>query len=230
MNEFDERFYLIYQPIVRFTSETKYEVNEYEVLLRSKKTDRFPVEDFQQIIHSDQLNKAFFDWYGGNLIEKIKKIKNICFSINFHPDQWRHPSTLLFLKKMTPYKEKLVIELTEHFPTGYTLKEYQTLITTIHRLGYPLAVDDVGTGVNSLAFLLQNVEYISRLKFSLIHFGSLNPAVLESFVHSWIQFSEEYEKEFVIEGIDCIDTSRELRQKGIVLQQGYLFGKGSKLV
>lgn len=37
MEEFDERFYLIYQPIVRFTSETKYEMKEYEVLLRSKK-------------------------------------------------------------------------------------------------------------------------------------------------------------------------------------------------
>lgn len=225
----DQLFYLIYQPIVRIIKDGEFESNEYEVLLRSKITHKFPENEFNEIIQSDEVNGQFLDWYGKKIMKKAAENKSVCFSINFHSEQWRHPSTFVFLKKMTPLCNRLVIELTEYIPTSYDIRNYSQVLKAIQHYGFLIVVDDVGTGINSLSFLVQHVDYIYRIKFSLLHFKNMKSPVLESFIHSWLKFASEYEKELVIEGVDCLSKSMDLFKKGIVLQQGYFFGKGDML-
>lgn len=229
MNDLDKLFYLIYQPIVRIISDGETESYEFEVLLRSKETDRFPANEFNEIVTYDETNRIFLDWYERKLTEKALSFRGIYFSINFHPQQWEHPSTYIFLRNMAPLSNRLVIELTEHLPTNMNMKYYENAFEVMAQHGFLVAVDDVGSGMNSLSFLVNYVDYIYRLKFSLLHFREMKPAVIDSFLHSWNQFAKEYQKELVVEGVESQELSSKLFKQGINLQQGYLFGKGSTL-
>jgi len=47
-------------------------------------------------------------------------------------------------------------------------------------------------------------------------------------LNAWQQFSEDYHLVFIVEGIEDQVTSDELKEQGILIQQGYYFGKPSK--
>ena len=66
-------FYLLFQPIVNVeTSKTKVaKVDEYEVLLRSYKTDTFPSDEFHFILSHEEYYIIFMDWFSEKLEEKL---------------------------------------------------------------------------------------------------------------------------------------------------------------
>lgn len=225
----DELFYLIYQPIVYVSEDLSHRTQEYEVLLRSKKTDRFPASEFYQFIQTGTLYSEFMDWYTETLCQKLNECPNVRLSINIQFDQFCYESTCSFLERLAPFSKRIIIELTEDQPECVESKFVDFCIHKIREYGFLIALDDVNTGKNDIHFLIEHVQDIYRLKFSLLHFKELSPVTLVSLLEGWRHVAKTYKKEFVVEGIESSKVSKYLSEQGVCLQQGYLFGKGDSL-
>ena len=211
MNDMNNRFYLVYQPIIKYIDREKHIINDYEVLLRSKQTHQFPVSEFDELISSEEKNAQFLTWYVQKIEEAMSVYPDLHLSLNFHPEQWHYEATLILLKQLSNFSRRIIIDSTEHSPhrCSTTHLTFNHAMTELNQMGYKVSFDDVSTGINSMTFLLKNIEYIYRIKFSIIHFKSLNPITLNLFIDSWAHFADDYHIEFVIEGIEDQSFSLE---------------------
>ncbi|HBO88919.1 MAG TPA: EAL domain-containing protein, partial [Streptococcus sp.] len=77
--------YLLFQPIVNVETSTTNvaKVDEYEVLLRSYKTDIFPSDEFHFILSHEEYYIIFMNWFSEKLEEKLNQHPEIVLSVNF---------------------------------------------------------------------------------------------------------------------------------------------------
>ena len=213
----------------------------YEILLRNKEQNPYyPALKMDNIIHNKEEHKQFLVWFQEELVQLLKSFPAIQFSINFAPKQLFYPETHIFFTNMQPYVKQLIIEITEDAPLfaasiepvdSLTFdKKLHSIFASIKAKGYCIALDDVGSGMNSLDEVLKYVPYLDQIKFSIVKCAKkdLNEETLHLFLNAWQQFSEDYHLVFIVEGIEDQVTSDELKEQGILIQQGYYFGKPSK--
>ena len=215
----------------------------YEILLRNKlQSPYYPASMMEEIINDQQKHTLFLEWFQEELTELVKLFPTVNFSFNLAPKQLLYRETHLFLSAMQSFRDQLTIEITEspilfveqtEFLDAEMIDGYlKTALLSIKEKGYTLSLDDVGSGRNSLEQVLKYAEYIDQIKFSLIkciHRG-LDDETCQLFLVAWKNFAEIYELELVIEGIEDQMTSDEFNERGIHLQQGYHFGKPSKMI
>ena len=79
MQDYNDLFYLIYQPIVNIKNNGTLEILEYEVLLRSQDKRRFPNKEFNEILSSPEKHQMFMKWYFEKLNDILVRNKNINF-------------------------------------------------------------------------------------------------------------------------------------------------------
>ncbi len=213
----------------------------YEILLRNKEQNPYyPAVKMDNIIHNKEEHKQFLVWFQEELVQLLKSFPAIQFSINFAPKQLFYPETHIFFTNMQSYAKQLIIEITEDAPLfaasiepidSLTFdKKFHSIFASIKAKGYCIALDDVGSGMNSLDEVLKYVPYLDQIKFSIVKCAKkdLNEETLHLFLNAWQQFSEDYHLVFIVEGIEDQVTSDELKEQGILIQQGYYFGKPSK--
>ncbi len=116
----------------------------------------------------------------------------------------------------------LIVELTEHV----AVVDYAELRAAIAGLGsgVRLAVDDAGAGFASLRHVLELQPDIVKLDRRLIHGIDTDP-VRQSLVAGMRHFAQETRFELLAEGIESEAELAMLRDLGVGLAQGYLFGR-----
>ena len=236
----DDEFQFHFQP--KFDVRNN-QIAGYEILLRNKEQNPYyPAEKMDKIIHSKEEHKRFLTWFQEELVRLLKAFPTIQFSINFAPKQLFYSETKDFFTSMQSYTKQLTIEITEDVPLFSTLiehvdsltyeKKFQSVFASIKAKGYCIALDDVGSGMNSLDEVLKYTPYLNQIKFSIVKCTKkdLNKETLHLFLNAWQQLAEDYHLSFIVEGIEDQTMSDELKEKGIVIQQGYYFGKPSKRI
>ena len=236
MGTLHSQFYMIYQPIKQVncskTAKGKSSERHYEALLRSVETNRFPLKDFPSLIQDEESNACFLDWVVPQFIEQLEQHPDVVLSVNFDVDQWAYPSTFEAMEKLCPYKDQIIIEVTEHQPRFNLsiMKIYGEILKEVSQRGFKIAVDDIGEGINTFPFFLKYLPYFSRVKVAVYDKRCfLKPRfyLLTNKVLKWIgrpQF------EIVVERVETEEMSRRLKAIGICLQQGRLFGMGERHV
>lgn len=215
----------------------------YEVLLRNNEQNPYyPAVKMAEVIHDRKEHSLFLKWFQEELMRLVVLCPNIQFSINFAPKQLFYPETHVFFTAMQPYAKQLTIEITEDAPlftasndtiNSLTIDQhFLSIFASIKEKGYCIALDDVGSGRNSLEEVLKYTPYLDQIKFSMVNCSKkkLNEATLQLFLHAWQRFSEDYHLDFIIEGVEDQEMSDELKEQGMFLQQGYYFGKPSKCI
>lgn len=114
MQDYNDFFYLIYQPIVNIKNNGTIEILEYEVLLRSQDKRRFPNKEFNEILSSPVKHQMFMKWYFEKINDILVRNKNINLAINIHPLQWKETVIFDFFYKLKEFSNRIKIELTEH--------------------------------------------------------------------------------------------------------------------
>jgi EAL domain-containing protein (putative c-di-GMP-specific phosphodiesterase class I) len=231
-------FQLHFQPKVNVQNN---QVLGYEVLLRNTQhCPCYPASDMEDIINNRKKHALFLTWFQKELTEIVRLYTKLNFSINLAPKQLLYRETHLFLSAMQPFKKQLIIEITEapilfvetaHFSNVKMIDSYlDCALSSIKEKGYSLSLDDVGSGRNSLEQVLKYVKHISQIKFSLVKYAhkGMDDETTKLFLKAWKNFAESYQLELVIEGIEDQLTSNAFKEQGILLQQGYHFGKPSK--
>ena len=230
MDNYNELFYLIFQPIVEIKKDKSVDIVEYEVLLRSYENDRFPNQAFNDLLVVPEKHKLFMDWYAEKINDILIANETIYLAINIHPKQWEDPGIFDFFNKLNPFSNRIKIELTEHKdPMTYDIcQRFESVYTELARFGYHFVIDDVRNGVNDIDFVIAHIEQISSIKFTILPFKKLKEETLLLFIDAWFQLAKDFDKDFIVEGIECQPFSSLLLDKGISLQQGFLFGEGKR--
>jgi len=163
-------------------------------------------------------------------VTSIKSItdENRVLSFNLNREQAKDPLALgeviALKKRIEPVP--LIIELTESMPLD-EIKEFSLLL---HQYDISLVIDDVGTGSNTFDNIKHLLPYVDKIKFAMqnLRMAGKADSIPES-LNFWAQQAKTYCLDMILEGVeDCKDQI--LAEKyNINIQQGYLYGKPSKL-
>ncbi|MBZ2405699.1 EAL domain-containing protein [Liquorilactobacillus hordei] len=211
------------QPIIK--SDEEKVINEYEVLLRRTKDQKFPKDEFAYLTQNDKKNEQLMIWSCRKIQDFLEVNPQCTLWINLNHHQLSFKSTYVFLESLRKFKKNIKIEITEQIPesasneTGETIKR----ISKIKEMGYEIALDDVGMGMNTLAFVLANTNHIKRLKLSIVPFKTLSMESLVLLIKFWKLVANEAKVELVIEGIDSEKMRTMVHQAGVKMQQGFLW-------
>ncbi|WP_235801999.1 EAL domain-containing protein [Ureibacillus massiliensis] len=229
----EESLETYFQPIVNIKNG---ETFGFEALNRPIRTQLFSNTDlFYEFV--GQTNIVFpFERFCRNLsikryTERLKKQNfqdDFVLFINIHPyvllDKNYHAGeTFKFIKEMGIQPEHVVFELTERSAVT-DFKEFERVLSNYREQGYRIAIDDVGSGYNSLKTLIYLKPEFIKLDRSLIQNIDQNVAgqQLVSLINN---FAEQSKTKIIAEGIERVEELHYLQSVGIQYAQGYALGK-----
>ncbi len=128
-----------------------------------------------------------------------------------------------FLKKIAPYAERVVLELTE----GVRLRDVELIqkgVTFIRRRKCKVALDDfTDIGPKTFAVAALKVDYM-KIDMALIQ-GIAENKLHQQIVRELIKLANMYGSHLVAEGIETELDLAQVRKMGIRYGQGYYFAK-----
>jgi EAL domain-containing protein (putative c-di-GMP-specific phosphodiesterase class I) len=122
---------------------------------------------------------------------------------------------------------QLVFEITERRPLANSTAAHG-VIAGLHALGVRLAMDDVGTGHSNLAYMQTlgvDVIKIDRVFIEMIKSDTQAVPVLDGL----ISMCRDLGTDIVAEGVETEAQAIYLRNRGVVMAQGFLFAPALKV-
>jgi EAL domain-containing protein (putative c-di-GMP-specific phosphodiesterase class I) len=148
---------------------------------------------------------------------------NTSVFVNVHPLSLLDPELYSSFDGLGPHAASVVLEITERA----SLLEVEDLlprIKALRRLGYRIAIDDMGSGysgLNAFASLLPDFVKFDRELIESMH----NVPVKLKLVSSIAKVCQELGIATIAEGIENVDELRAARRIGCTYLQGYLLGR-----
>lgn len=222
-----------FQPILNVkTGETI----AFEAFNRPAVTNVFPnTEEFYEFV--GQSNQVFlFECFCRNLslqrfIERSKGNAdkgNLLLFINIHPHVLLDPNyqsgeTLQLLDQLGIDPKQIVFELTEK-STVSDFPLFERVLSNYRSQGFRIAIDDVGSGYNSLKTLIYLKPEFIKLDKSLIQNIDQNREQ-QQLVKIIIEYAKQSASEMIAEGIERIEELAFICEQGVHYGQGYALGK-----
>lgn len=233
-----EDFQTAFQPILTL-AEGK--TIGFEVLNRPNCTSIFPTtEEFYTYIGKS--NNVFrIEGFLRNLslkkyAEQLKQTtshENGLIFLNIQPQvltdtSYRSGNTLDLLKRYDLSPDQVVLELTEkEAVTDY--EKFGKIIENYRQQGFRIAVDDAGTGYNSLKTIISLKPEFIKLDKCLVRNIHKEPAQ-QQLVKLLMEFAAQSNTKIIAEGIEnCLELSF-LKNLGIHFGQGYALGRPESML
>jgi EAL domain-containing protein (putative c-di-GMP-specific phosphodiesterase class I) len=222
-----------FQPILKLiTGETI----GFEALNRPDVTNLFlSTEEFYEFV--GQSNQVFlFECFCRNIslkrfMERLKgslSKKSTLLFINIHPrvlmdSNYQSGETLQLLSNLGIDPKNVVFELTERSAvTDFSM--FEKVLSHYRSQGFRIAIDDVGSGYNSLKTLIYLKPEFIKLDKSLIQNIDQN-LEQQQLVNLIIEYAKQSETEIIAEGIERAKELAFIRQHGVHYAQGFALGK-----
>jgi EAL domain-containing protein (putative c-di-GMP-specific phosphodiesterase class I) len=147
--------------------------------------------------------------------------------INFMPSSIYDPAFCMASAKeemlrTTLKPEDIVFEVVESEEVQ-DVRHLQKICDYYRREGFGFALDDVGTGSNSLQMVCDLKPDYIKLDKSLI--SRVSDPMYKAVIGKVSEFALQFGLTTIAEGIETADTCETLNEMGISLMQGYYFGK-----
>lgn len=210
----------------------------YEILNRPEATKSFPTTDsfYDYVGESEHIfmvesfirNLALKRYH--EQVKQLQENKDSFIFLNIHPQVLADPNhqartTINLLAKHNISPKQVVLELTEK-KAGINYSQFMKLVEHYREQGFRIAVDDAGTGYNSLQTLLYlNPEFI-KIDKSLIRNIEKSPK-RQYLVELILDFANKSTTKVIAEGIETVSEYTLLREMGVDMGQGYAIGKPS---
>lgn len=222
-----------FQPIVDLHSE---ETLGFEALNRPGKSHLFSnTDDFYEFV--GQTDMVFqFERFCRNLslqrfIERLQEEINhnkFLLFLNIHPyvlldKNYHSGETMQLLKEIGIQPEQVVFELTERSAVT-DFQEFERVLSNYRSQGYRIAIDDVGSGYNSLKTLIYLKPEFIKLDRSLIQNIDENTAG-QQLISLIFNYAEQSNTKIIAEGIERVEEIKYLQSVGIHYAQGYAVGR-----
>jgi EAL domain-containing protein (putative c-di-GMP-specific phosphodiesterase class I) len=119
--------------------------------------------------------------------------------------------------------ERVVLEITEHASLDQ-VPGARGRVDRLRRMGYRIALDDMGAGYAGLTNLAQLEPEIVKLDMSLVR-GVHHDEVKRRVIGSMVELCEDLSIRVISEGVETAGERAALTDLGCELMQGYLFAR-----
>jgi EAL domain-containing protein (putative c-di-GMP-specific phosphodiesterase class I) len=143
--------------------------------------------------------------------------------VNLHTRDLLDPALYEANAPLTKVADRVVLEITER-STIDGVTDVQSRVSDLRRLGYRIAIDDLGAGYAGLSSFAALEPEIVKLDMSLVR-NVHQSAIRQRLIGSMTTLCQEMGIQVVAEGIEVVEERDSLRGFGCTLLQGYLFAK-----
>ena len=219
-DEILKSLYVVFQPIVDLRH---FEIYAFEALCRGKLPIYYLMKYAKPILET-------IDWTCREKALKKKKEEippPIKLFLNFFPESLQNvrlASEKLFslLNKYGVSPTEIVVEITEY--AGFDVKKLKELVKEWRELGIMIALDDIGTGEDSLFRFLEIMPDIIKIDMVFIRDIHENK-VKRDITRYLINLAHANDMLVVAEGVEKPEELRTVYELGADLAQGWLLGK-----
>lgn len=213
--------FMAYQPIVSWSEQN---VFAYEALMRST-TPTLPhpeavLDAAERLERIHDLGRAI----RGTVAADIPKLPNTMkVFVNLHTMDLLDDDLVLGRSPLTAFAERVVLEITER-ATLERVKGVSQRVDSLRRLGYRIALDDLGAGYAGLTTFAHLEPDIVKVDRSLVsNIGA--DRTKQKLVKSFSQLCSELGMRVVCEGVETAEERDVVLSLECDLLQGYLFAK-----
>ena len=214
-------FYLVSQPIFSVASPR---VAAREFLLRSRHPElRGPAEVLDAVERCDRVADL------GRIVNAMAASQIDALSagelafVNTHPAQFAGPDVIASFAALVPHADRVVLEITERAP----LSDYhgaERAIRDLGELGFRIAVDDIGSGYNSLSVLAELHPSFIKADMGIVRNCHLD-ARKQRLIALLGTFASATGAELVAEGVETAAELRAVTECGAHYAQGFFLGR-----
>lgn len=220
-----DSLWLAFQPIL--TSDG-HQVYGHEVLLRSDEpnlTDPVQVLEAAELLGSlDELGRVIRE----RAVEAFEQLpsEGLMF-VNLHPKDLADPALFLASEPLSRIAHRVVLEITERSSLE-KLDRVGERVAALRRMGFRIAVDDLGAGYAGLTTLAQLEPEIVKLDMSLVRDVNTNPTK-RKVVRSMTQLAREIGALVVAEGVESEEELDTVVNLGCDFVQGFYFARPERV-
>jgi len=217
-----------YQPIVHAAGE---DVSGFEALVRWNHGKRGPISPAKFIPLAEEagLIGPIGSWVLRTALEEAAHWPDsVRVAVNLSPLQFNDPAIVEFvrssLKETGVRAERLELEITE----GVFLADGDTTDDTFAKLkaiGVRLALDDFGTGYSSLGYLKKAPFDKIKIDQSFVRGAASSTNRNAAIIRAIVTLAETLGMDTCAEGVETHDDLQLIRELGVSMVQGYIFGK-----
>jgi EAL domain-containing protein (putative c-di-GMP-specific phosphodiesterase class I) len=224
-DQFDEAvagLWIAFQPIVNYQAR---QVFGYEALVRTSAdalgTPGLLFDAAEQLNRVHEIGRIIRKTVAGTIVQ-TPAVANVF--VNLHSWDLNDDDLFDAQSDLSGIARRVVLEITERASLE-RVRDVQVRIGMLRRLGYRIAVDDLGAGYAGLSSFTQLEPDIVKLDMSLIR-NIDSSARKTSLVRSMIAVcARDLGTGVVCEGVETEAERDRLEELGATLLQGYLFGK-----
>ena len=220
-----------YQPIIHTAGE---EVSGFEALVRWNHPVRgaVPPAKFIPLAEEAGLIGKIGEWVlRTSLEEAVQWPDNVRVAVNLSPLQFNDPGVVIMvsnhLRETGIRPDRLELEITE----GVFLVEGDTTDETfanLKKLGVRLALDDFGTGYSSLGYLKKAPFDKIKIDQSFVRGAASATNRNAAIIRAIVTLAETLGMDTCAEGVETHDDLQLIRDLGVSMVQGFIFGKPSE--
>jgi EAL domain-containing protein (putative c-di-GMP-specific phosphodiesterase class I) len=217
--------WMAFQPIVSATDDA---IFAHEALLRS---DEPALPHPGAVLEAATRAHRLFD-VGRLVREQVAATVAVApeplqFFVNLHPEDLNDPALYLENAPLSLVANRVVLEITERVSLE-TMSGVGAQIAKLRKLGFRIALDDLGAGYAGLTSFVRLEPEFVKLDMSLIRDVHQNDAK-RKIIGSMVNLCHDMGKQIIAEGVEQAAERDTLRELGCDLLQGYFFGKPGKL-
>jgi EAL domain-containing protein (putative c-di-GMP-specific phosphodiesterase class I) len=211
---------LVFQPIVRAEDAS---VFGYEALVRSDEPSiPHPGDLFAAAERLGRVHEV-----GGIIRDRaaafLARVPSLTLFVNLHALELTDDALLSPAAALSGYAQSVVLELTERSSFEH-VPNLRARVSLLRRLGFRLAVDDLGAGYAGLTSFAALNPHVVKLDMSLVRGADKEP-VKQRLIGSMATLCKEFGIMVVAEGIET-STERDIATAlGCDLLQGFLIGR-----
>jgi EAL domain-containing protein (putative c-di-GMP-specific phosphodiesterase class I) len=218
-----EGLWMAYQPIVSYAQRR---IVAYEALLRSTEpTLPHPgaiVDAAQRLNMLPSLGRAVRQHVANTTTKSpIPQV-----FVNLHPSDLNDGDLYSPDAPLTRIASKVVLEITERASLD-EIPELQTRIALLRRLGFRVAIDDVGAGYAGLSSIANLEPEVMKIDMGLVRDIDVS-STKQKLVGAMVSLCAEMNVMVIAEGIETKTERDTVKRLGCDLMQGYFFAKPGK--
>ena len=223
--------WMAYQPIVRAAGE---EIAGFEALVRWKHPARGAIspDKFIPLAEEAGLIGSIGEWVLKTSLEEAARWpEHVRVAVNLSPLQFNDPNVVnmisAYLRDTGLRPDRLELEITE----GVFLADGDSTDDTFAKLkalGVRLALDDFGTGYSSLGYLKKAPFDKIKIDQSFVRGAASSTNRNAAIIRAIVTLAETLGMDTCAEGVETHDDLQLIRELGVSMVQGYIFGRPSE--
>ncbi len=216
-----KRLALAWQPIVPVGTTTPF---AYELLLRSRHPVlRGPLDVVEAVERCDRVHDLgrVVNRMAAELLPRFEP--GATLFINTHSAQFADPQVLATFEPLLPVAQRVVLEITERAPLS-DFHGAEAALRDLTALGFRIAVDDIGSGYNSLSVLAELQPAYIKADMGIVRNVHLDPRK-QRLIQLLGSFANATDSLLIAEGVENEEELDCVAKFGAHMVQGYHLGR-----